>query len=149
MMEKYELISKLEIDPQKALKYIDEFLTNFNEWDEYKDEYIGNEKITILDKKYWNEEYLDKHTSLLFSNFSKERLEHIKEIILYLYSNKEKENDEKVNSNFFFMMIMILIVIAMIITYLRMKNNQTVQIKNSKKIENNQTVQIKNSKKVN
>jgi len=90
-MKKYELIANLEVNLAKSKDLIDKFLDNFDEWDKYEDEFINEEKVEIIkDKSKWNEEYLRKHISLLFSNFSKERLAHIKEVIEYLY----REDDE-------------------------------------------------------
>ena len=98
-MKKYELIVELEVTPKKSKELIDEFLNNFEEWDEYKDEFIGSEKVEIIDDKdKWNEEYLRKHISLLSNNFSKKRLKHIKEVIEYLYPYNENEEDYEDNS---------------------------------------------------
>ena len=96
-MKKYELIAELEVTPEKSKKLINDFLNHFNEWDKYEDEFIGEEKIKILnDKNKWNESYLRKHIALLSSNFSKERLEHIKEIIEYLYPYEIEEQKESI-----------------------------------------------------
>jgi hypothetical protein len=145
-MEKYELISKLEVNPKKALKEIDDFLTNFNEWDEYKDEYIGNEKITILEnKEFWNKEYLDSHISLLFSNFSKERLEHINDIIKYLYSDYEDTKNMEMSSYAEHskkkLLILILLIIAII--YIQKKWNHESKDLNTTKTESQKNI-IKN-----
>jgi len=94
-MKKYELISKLEVNPRKSLKLIEEFLKKFENWDEYKEEYIGNKKIEFSEKN-WDEKYLYEHIAVLNSNFSKKRLEHIKKVIEYLYPNEIEEQKESI-----------------------------------------------------
>ena len=143
-MKKYELITELEVTPKKSKKLIDNFLLFFNEWEEYKDEFIGEEKIEILeDKNKWNESYLRKHISLLSTNFSKKRLEHIKEIIEYLYPNEieeEQQEESTLKKKFIILGIILLIIISFILYQLQLivdeaGQNQTVTVKDKNQIK--------------
>ena len=49
----------------------------------------------------WNEDYLDMQMVKLISNFSKERISHIKNVVRHLYpvtTNKQQHNEERRNS---------------------------------------------------
>ena len=144
-MKKYELIVELEVTPKKSKELIDEFLNNFEEWNEYKDEFIGNEKIEIIDdKNEWDEEYLRKHISLLSNNFSKKRLKHIKEVIEYLYpyEGEDYENNDLKKK---LLMIVILVGIVLIggILFEKMNQKKMEDTNQTKQVINKETNQIK------
>lgn len=64
------------------IRYVEEKLGIFQLYDNTKFE---------QDKEKWNEEYLFKEKGRLITNFSKERVEHIKKIIRKLYPKRNKE----------------------------------------------------------
>ena len=83
----------------------DYLLDSFQEFDEnirYVEEKLGifqlydNTKFE-QDKEKWNEEYLYKEKGRLITNFSKERVEHIKKIIRKLYPERNKEISRATN----------------------------------------------------
>ena len=50
------------------------------------------------DKSKWDKKYMDKQLTQLFvGNFSKKRIEHIKKVITYIYSNEKKNVNESTN----------------------------------------------------
>ena len=52
------------------------------------------------DKSKWDKNYMDKQMTQLFvGNFSKKRIEHIKKVITYIYSNEKKNVNESTNVN--------------------------------------------------
>jgi len=122
-MKKYELITDLEVNPAKSKHLVDEFLSNFEEWDKYEDEFINEEKVRMIrNKSKWNEAYLRKHISLLSTNFSKERLQHIKEVIEYLYPEEEIETESIFNKKKIILLIIILLIIFIILIVILLIN---------------------------
>ena len=60
------------------------------------DLYDGHNGKEFLDESQWTEDYLNEEIVSLFRNFSKERIELLKQIISKLYPNvKEDKNDVK------------------------------------------------------
>ena len=49
------------------------------------------------DKNKWDDKYMYAELSKLVGNFSKERIEHIKKVITYVYSNEKKNVNESTN----------------------------------------------------
>ena len=64
------------------IKYIQKYIDIFVKYDQKQFE---------NDKEKWNEKYLFDEKGRLITNFSKERVEHIKNIIRKLYPEKNKE----------------------------------------------------------
>ena len=70
------------------IRYVEDKLGIFQLYDNTKFE---------QDKEKWNEEYLFKEKGRLITNFSKERVEHIKKIIRKLYPKRNKEISRATN----------------------------------------------------
>jgi len=139
-MKKYELITNLEVNPEKSKQVIDEFLNHFDEWDKYKDEFIGKEKIEIIkNKDKWDGRYLRKHISLLSTNFSKERLEHIKEVIEYLYPEEKIEEESVFNKKKIILLIIFIILLGIVVLFLSKFFQYYEQNTTKEKVEKNQT----------
>ena len=162
-MKKYELIAKLEVNPRKSLKLIEEFLEKFDNWDKYKDEYIGDKKIEFLSEESWNEKYLSEHIAVLNSNFSKERLEHIKEVIEYLYPEEEIEEESIFDKKKMLLITLVILLIGVSLMWKRAKSyfqqlyqeqmkevvrdiNGTKEKNQTKVIEQNSTKEMRISK---
>ena len=65
-------------------------------YDEHEDKRCPFEE----DKSKWDKDYMDKQMTQLFvGNFSKKRIEHIKKVITYVYSNEKKNVNESTNVN--------------------------------------------------
>lgn len=67
---------------------------------------IHDEKGFELNRENWNSEYIDKQVVQLLSNFSKERIEHIEEVIDYLnpsvkitHTNNDIRSNEYLDTN--------------------------------------------------
>ena len=100
-MVEEKIIEYVKNNDKESLYIIlsDYLLDSFQKFDEnirYVEEKLGifqlydNTKFE-QDKEKWNEEYLFKEKGRLITNFSKERVEHIKKIIRKLYPEKNKE----------------------------------------------------------
>lgn len=80
----YESINKFEINFSYVSKNID-----------ILDEYDGKEFEN--DEEKWNSDYVFVEKSRLISNFSIERINHLKKVIIYLYPEKNEKIDETNN----------------------------------------------------
>lgn len=80
----YESINKFETNFSYVLKNID-----------ILDEYDGKEFEN--DKEKWNSDYVFFEKSRLISNFSIERINHLKKVIIYLYPKKNEKINETNN----------------------------------------------------
>ena len=99
-------IRKLRIMMKDSL-LVDLSFKQFNEMSKYVKDIEGmydehDEKACPFeeDKSKWDKNYMDKQMTQLFvGNFSKKRIEHIKKVITYIYSNEKKNVNESTNVN--------------------------------------------------
>ena len=97
-------IRKLRIMMKDSL-LVDLSFKQFNEMSKYVkhiegmyDEHDDKECPFEEDKSKWDKNYMDKQMAQLFrGNFSKKRIEHIKKVITYVYSNEKKNVNESTN----------------------------------------------------
>ena len=98
-------ISRIRIMMKNSL-LIDLSFKQFNEMSKYVkdiegmyDEHEDKRCPFEEDKSKWDKDYMNKQLTRLVDNFSKKRIEHIKKVITYVYSNEKKNVNESTNVN--------------------------------------------------
>ena len=98
-------INMLRIMMKNSL-LIDLSFKQFNEMSKYVkniegmyDEHDDKQCPFEEDKSKWDKNYMNKQMTRVVNNFSKKRIEHIKKVITYVYSNEKKNVNESTNIN--------------------------------------------------
>jgi hypothetical protein len=121
---KNELISEFKWKRKSAKldKYARKILNDKNfDFDTYQDECIGDKLVTLqTNKEMWTNEYFLEQITLLYVNFSKERLLHCLELREYIDGVKFQKTNKKL---YFLIGSVILLVIASGVLYMYVKNS--------------------------
>lgn len=98
-------IRRLRIMMKNSL-LVDLSFKQFNEMSKYVkniegmyDEHDDKQCPFEEDKSKWDKNYMNKQMTRVVNNFSKKRIEHVKKVITYVYSNEKKNVNESTNVN--------------------------------------------------
>jgi hypothetical protein len=91
MLKESLLVDPTSADFEKKIQYV---RNNSN-----LDVYVEHDGRPFNDKSTWNNDYMDKLMSQLATNFSKERIDHLKEVVRYLRPMAAQSQTSSVSSN--------------------------------------------------